>query len=257
MRDGGCCNPANTRNPVQSCLLYSEKAYFSTGTDSFFANKLYVFNQNINLLCLSNQSWIGERRRASLPWSKYCPYSLHKLQYSIFKLVGLARAWLSSPRSALHRKTSYTHSLLFCYSLLLLFPLDTHACMRFQRQRRYFIVSIYGPEDSACPHCGTVYVLPAVTPEAKVAELALNILAAEVADVVVKFWYPWTQLASSHCRVPDACLPSSRNIYRSRQHLKTLIWSEDRDLASSSKPQIKWLQNRLRTSLRPCRGGRV
>lgn len=44
--------------------------------------------------------------------------------------------------------------------------------------------SIYGPEDSACPQCHTVFVSPAVTPEAKVAELALGILDTELNDVV-------------------------------------------------------------------------
>lgn len=47
--------------------------------------------------------------------------------------------------------------------------------------------SIYGTEDSACPQCETVFVLPAVTPEAKVAQLALSILAAEVSAEVSKF----------------------------------------------------------------------
>lgn len=49
------------------------------------------------------------------------------------------------------------------------------------------LVSIYGTEDSACPHCQTVLVLPAVTPEAKVAKLVLDILAAEVSAEISKF----------------------------------------------------------------------
>ena len=53
--------------------------------------------------------------------------------------------------------------------------------------RNLAFFSIYGPEDSTCPQCETVFVLPAVTPEAKVAELALNILQAEVSDEVSKF----------------------------------------------------------------------
>ncbi|CAB1120353.1 unnamed protein product [Ectocarpus sp. CCAP 1310/34] len=55
--------------------------------------------------------------------------------------------------------------------------------------RKIFVkdLSIYGTEDSACPHCETVFVLPAVTPEAKVAQLALSILAAEVSAEVSKF----------------------------------------------------------------------
>eukprot|EP00904_Undaria_pinnatifida_P000829 jgi/Undpi1/10747/HiC_scaffold_29.g13195.m1 len=48
-------------------------------------------------------------------------------------------------------------------------------------------LSIYGPEDNTCPHCETVFVLPAVTPEAKVAELALKILEDEVSDEICKF----------------------------------------------------------------------
>ncbi|CAN0090829.1 unnamed protein product, partial [Ectocarpus sp. 12 AP-2014] len=55
--------------------------------------------------------------------------------------------------------------------------------------RKIFVkdLSIYGTEDSACPHCETVFVLPAVTPEAKVAQLALSILAAEMFAEVSKF----------------------------------------------------------------------
>ena len=47
--------------------------------------------------------------------------------------------------------------------------------------------SIYGAEDSACPQCQTVFVLPAVTPEAKVSELVLGILADEVSAEISKF----------------------------------------------------------------------
>lgn len=47
--------------------------------------------------------------------------------------------------------------------------------------------SIYGTEDSACPQCQTVFVLPAVTPEAKVAKLVLGILADEVSVEISKF----------------------------------------------------------------------
>ncbi|CAM9751275.1 unnamed protein product, partial [Ectocarpus fasciculatus] len=55
--------------------------------------------------------------------------------------------------------------------------------------RKIFVkdLSIYGTEDSACPQCETVFVLPAVTPEAKAAQLALSILAAEVSAEVSKF----------------------------------------------------------------------
>lgn len=49
------------------------------------------------------------------------------------------------------------------------------------------LVSIYGAEDSACPQCGTVFVLPAVTPEARVAELALSILGAEASAKISKY----------------------------------------------------------------------
>lgn len=47
--------------------------------------------------------------------------------------------------------------------------------------------SIYGTEDSACPQCQTVFVLPAVTPEAKVSKLVLGILADEVSAEISKF----------------------------------------------------------------------
>lgn len=43
---------------------------------------------------------------------------------------------------------------------------------------------IYDAEDSACPKCGTVFMLPAITPESRAAELALDILASEMSDII-------------------------------------------------------------------------
>lgn len=66
---------------------------------------------------------------------------------------------------------------------------NCHACALFLTPATLSTTrtSIYGTEDSACPQCQTVFVLPAVTPEARVSKLVLEILADEVSVEIFKF----------------------------------------------------------------------